>query len=380
MLAGTTLLLLGCGGGVDTGGTGAPMSFAQGPISGFGSIIVAGVHYDDTGADLVDDDGRPLDRSSLALGAMARIDAGPIVDSGTALRAQAFRVQVLDTLVGPVEARDVAAGTLTVLGQRVQATPGTVFDTAYAGGVSAIPLRSVVVVSGQLDPAGARVVATRIAARPAAAEYRVRAVVTQIDRNAMLIMLGTLRVDTRSVVVPASLVVGDVVLVKLRTAVTAGVWTATEISADGLHIPARSNVELEGRVTLFVTVASFSVDGVPVDASAASFPKGSNGLGLGSRVEIEGSSAGGMLIARTVKLENDDASDDEGIELEGKISQPDAVARTFVLRGVTVLWNDSTVFLGGRASDLVPNRQLAARGHLAPDGSSVIATQIHVEL
>ena len=47
------LSLLGCGGGgvagVGTGGTG---SFASGPIRGFGSIVVGGVHYDEAGAQI----------------------------------------------------------------------------------------------------------------------------------------------------------------------------------------------------------------------------------------------------------------------------------------------------------------------------------------
>ena len=37
-----------CGGGVDSGGTGAPATtFSSGRISGFGSIIVNGVHFDE---------------------------------------------------------------------------------------------------------------------------------------------------------------------------------------------------------------------------------------------------------------------------------------------------------------------------------------------
>ena len=38
-------LLVACGGGVGTGGTGA---FASGPVSGFGSIIVNDVVYDES--------------------------------------------------------------------------------------------------------------------------------------------------------------------------------------------------------------------------------------------------------------------------------------------------------------------------------------------
>ena len=45
-------LLTGCGGGggVDSGGTGVTPSVSAGPITGFGSVIVAGVRFDDSTA------------------------------------------------------------------------------------------------------------------------------------------------------------------------------------------------------------------------------------------------------------------------------------------------------------------------------------------
>jgi hypothetical protein len=57
----TAALLLACGGGgggiagVGTGGTG---SFSVGTVTGFGSVFVNGVRYDDDGARLVDDDSK----------------------------------------------------------------------------------------------------------------------------------------------------------------------------------------------------------------------------------------------------------------------------------------------------------------------------------
>ena len=45
------LLMAGCGGGVGTGGTG---TYAAGPITGFGSVIVNDIRFDD-GAAMADD-------------------------------------------------------------------------------------------------------------------------------------------------------------------------------------------------------------------------------------------------------------------------------------------------------------------------------------
>ena len=38
--------LVGCGGGVDSGGTGSPVALSAGPVSGLGSIVVNGVRYE----------------------------------------------------------------------------------------------------------------------------------------------------------------------------------------------------------------------------------------------------------------------------------------------------------------------------------------------
>jgi hypothetical protein len=64
------LALLGGCGGVDSGGTGtgsAP-TLAYGPISGFGSIIVGGVRYDESNADIEGDDGTVVGRLGARLG------------------------------------------------------------------------------------------------------------------------------------------------------------------------------------------------------------------------------------------------------------------------------------------------------------------------
>ena len=50
------LLLSGCGGGVGTNGTGAaPQSAGTGTVTGFGSVIIDGVAYDDSQAQVISD-------------------------------------------------------------------------------------------------------------------------------------------------------------------------------------------------------------------------------------------------------------------------------------------------------------------------------------
>ncbi|MDZ7811771.1 MAG: hypothetical protein U5L74_01040 [Ideonella sp.] len=63
------------GGGVEVQGTGQePPAFANGPISGFGSIIVGGVRYDDSAATVRNDDNQSLSSADLRLGMVVTID------------------------------------------------------------------------------------------------------------------------------------------------------------------------------------------------------------------------------------------------------------------------------------------------------------------
>lgn len=63
--------------------------------------------------------------------------------------------------------------------------------------------------------------------------------------------------------------------------------------------------ELDGRVTDYSGPTRFSVDGIPVDASAVPTT-----LAVGMRVEVYGAMTNGTMVASRVKLESQDASDD----------------------------------------------------------------------
>ena len=87
--AGLAMLVVACGGGVGSGGTGG---FASGPISGFGSVIVNGVRFDDTFATVVDGDGTTRTRDDLRLGMTVDIDSGAITVNVTKIIADIRRI------------------------------------------------------------------------------------------------------------------------------------------------------------------------------------------------------------------------------------------------------------------------------------------------
>lgn len=374
--------LPGCGGsgGVDSGGTGMDTpTLAIGPISGLGSIVVNGVHYDETSATVVDADGQALPQTALTLGSVTRVDATTPVDTGTRLEAVARTIQVTEALIGPVEAVNTTAGTARILGQTVATTPGTVFDAALGSGLASLRVGAVVAVHGQVDSAGARLVATRIEPRSNVSRYVVTGPVLSLDRSAARLGLGTLSISlSEAGSLPATLDTGTSVRVKLRTTATSGVWSATALRLADQPLPDRDNIEFEGRVTAYTSAQRFSVDGTPVDATAATFSGGA--VALGKRVEVDGRSVSGTIIARKVSVDDEDGGGDSAIELEGRITALNLAARTFVVRGATVSYDDNTRFISSTAADLALNRKVSVKGRPGADRSLVQATSVHIEL
>jgi hypothetical protein len=368
-------LLAGCG-GVDSGGTGtgdAP-TLAVGPISGFGSIIVNGLRFDDSVAAISDDGGRALTRADLRLGMRAEV-VGSAVAAGT---ASAASIRVRSELLGPIDAIDLAAGSLTVLGQAVQIVGTTVLDL---GGTSPLAVGDAVEVHATVDVAQARYVASRIERKAALQRYKLRGVVGELDLAGHTLRIGALSIDW-SAVAPAdpatALAPGRFLRIELATTPAAGTRSALAIAADTIPLDDRERVEFEGRITAFTSLTEFALDGVPVDARGASFEDGAVGIVLGAKVEVEGSLRGGVLRATQVELEDDEGTG-ESFELHGSIESADAAAMRFVVRGVTVAWSAGTRFDSGGPADLVVGRLVEVRGRLAPDGLLIEATLIHVQ-
>ena len=371
LLAGLLLALAACGGGVETGGTGAG-AYVQGPISGFGSVIVAGVRFDDSSASIEDPDGRVRGRDDLRLGMLVEVESGPIVDDGSGGRAAtATRVRLASELLGPVTATDVANARLTVLGQPVRLTAATVVD-GVMGGATSLQIDDVVEVHGFFAPNDGYV-ATRIERRAAApASYRVRGLVVDLDSAAKTLRIGLQRFDLTASGVPAGLDNGQFVRLTLQTAQVGGRWPVSAITVETRSAGDRDEAELEGLITTFVSAAQFSVNGVRVDASAAPVA----GLAEGVRVEVRGRSVAGVLVAASVKLRSDDDAFNEGVDIRDAIGTVDVAAQTFTLRGITVFYGNAPEFKNGSAAELAPDRRVRVRGTVSAERTRVIATRI----
>ena len=369
------LALTACGGGVETGGTGAG-AYIQGPISGFGSIIVAGVRFDDTAARIEDPDNTVRRREDLRLGMLVEVESGPIGDDGAGGRtATASRVRLASELLGPLSLVDLANGRLVVLGQPVRLTAATVVDVG-AVGTPSLQVGNVVEVHGffALDEG---YVATRVERRAAPpASYRVRGLVRDLDPNARTLRIGLQGFDLSATGVPSGLANGQFVRLTLQTAQAGGRWPVTAVTVEAPSAGDRDEAEVEGLISAYSGPAVFSVNGVRVDAAAATFVDGTAGLRLGVRVKVRGRSQAGVLVAATVDIRSDDDAFSEGVDIRDAIGSVDAPAQTFTLRGITVFYGSSPLFDNGTAADLAPTRRVRVRGNVSADRTRVIATRI----
>ena len=396
-LLGSALTLAGCGGGggggvagVGSGGTG---SFSAGPITGFGSIMVGAIRFDDSTASSIldiDDDNTDL-RGKLKLGMMVRVKGKP--KNGD--RADADSIEVRSELLGPIDSINTSAtpNTLVVLGQTVQISASTVFEDGLAG-LPALSPGNIVEVHGFVDPVTHRLTATRIERKLLAnvKAFKLQGTVKALVNTSTVktFQIGPLTISFAAPVnIPASLVLANDMLVRVRLATTPATGTRTALKIRAVELEDehknRDEAEVEGTITFIDPVNNklFKVNGLPVDASGASVPAG---LKLGDRVEVEGRLVNGVLVARQVKL--DDENDQLKFELHGTISGllNTATAKTFVLRGVTIDRDVTIDFSGivefrkGTLSALANGASVEVKGVVSTPGTNTIkATRISFE-
>lgn len=364
----------GSGGDADAAASPAP-AYAQGAVHGVGPLQVGGTRYDESAATVHDDTGAAVDRNALALGMVVGVQASAPAAAGGAAAASAVRYR--SEIEGPVSAVDAAAGTLTVLGQPVVVTASTVFDDDLRGGITRVAVGDVLEVYGFPDAEG-RTVATRIEREDDGDPYKLRGTVQALDPTAHTFRIGTLTVSYAALPAAAGLLAdGAAVRVELQPAPdAAGRWAAARIdAANGAPgAPAGAvQAEVEGVVTRLAGPTSFAVDGVAVDASqVARVPAG---LRLGSRVEVEGTLADGVLTAREVELDDDHDADDEGLTVGGAIERVDAEGRRFVVRGIEVDYAGAR-FEDGTAARLAAGVRVEVRGVLSEGGSTLRAAEV----
>ncbi|CAD5372364.1 conserved hypothetical protein [Rubrivivax sp. A210] len=383
----TSAAVLGCGGGVGTGGTGSfSTSYSSGSITGLGSVTVNGVRYDDSQA-VVEGEGLSGGRRDLRLGMTVDVDSGPVTTTATGAIATATRIRVDSELVGPVNAVDRAASSLTVLGQRVLVDVTTDFDDRLpAGRLDGLLVDSKVQVFAVFDPAQSAYRASRIEPVADTRAWHLRGPLAAVD--AQSVRIGAVSYSYAGVAAPANLAVGQFVRLTLSgSGLPAGTYAVTGFGVALRVLADADDLKFKGLVSALDSLSSFSVNGRPVDARGATLvPAGGAGLVLGARVQIKGQVRGGTLRATEVSVVTEDEEHQAGLELHGSIDSVNRDTSSLVLRdtddrlhivgfGGPVRYRDNN----RSAADLQRGARVEIKGLPSADGRRLEATDIRFE-
>ena len=354
------VVLTSCGGGGGGFAGGGSGGTGVGPITGFGSVIVNGVKYDDTRIDntnFFDVHGR--NKSGLVAGMMVAIFGSINGTNGTA-----DNITVLRAVDGPMDDNgvDLATNRLKVMGQDVVVDASTAFDNAITSLADLRTLQGANVNHPELEVHGSQdnngvIHATFVHKwaddRVAGRDIQVRGTVAG-PPTATTFVIGRQTVNFGTVPrgLPAGMVAGSFVEVKGSLRVSDNVLLATSVKLEDATggQPSGSRAEVEGYVNRVVTPnASFELIGpngvqtVTWTTGTTSFAGGTGAdIGAGVKVEVEGTRKDGGALAAT-KIEIRRANN---VRMESSATSVTAVSLTVF--GKTVKVNALTQYKDSR--------------------------------
>lgn len=315
VVAAVAAIIAACGGGTGgTGITGGPTNAVSIGVMTKGSVIVNGVHFDDTGAQ-VEIDNTPKTPASLQSGMVVKV-AGSVNSDN--INGSAQKVKALVEVRGTPTSVDASANppTLTVLGQVVFADDQTIFSGV--ANFAAITTSTLIEVHGLRDQTG-----------------QIRA--TRIEINQL--QMGNSAVD------------------EIRGVVTGAIGT----NPTSFNLGAQA-VSVVGGATILPNGATYS-DGSVVEVHCSARPCVIGNTFQASVVEVE---------------DAEDAAFQPGngqrYDVEGLVSGFTSTPGTFFVAGNSVTTTSSTLFEGGLATDLANDARVEAEGSF--NGTTLIATKI----
>jgi len=370
--------------GIDRGGV--QSAIASGRITGFGSVIVNGIRWSTTSAQIFIDD-VAASEAELALGQVVRIEGTRTGDDGV---ATSIRAEYL--IEGPIAVIDTAAGELIVLGQRVLVDERTVFSSNIVlDSLDGLRVGDFVKISGLIGTTGT-LLATYVKLDDES-EAKITGYVMNLDAGLLRFEINGTAVDYSAATVidvpggmPAE---GMLVRVIGTYDSTALVFSASRIQARSLFDDDDDDddfeIEVEGIVTRFATAQDFDVSGLPATTTAQTrFVHGTvNDLMLGERVELEGRlGQNGVLIAAEIEFRDRSSTGSGGGSTSGDDYQcpPSPVVGATIesnvnVVGVCVL---DSVTVGGRVFVQPGSELTIVNSTIANDLQSLSAVSIDI--
>ncbi len=322
IVAATVLSLSACGGGasgdssetqagVSSGGTG---SFSDGPVSSFGSIVVNGIHFEQSQARVLDAEGQVLSPSDIKLGMVVALSGSPVKRVGTRDQADANEIRIEKALVGSVDS--LGTDSLVVMGQTVTvSSQQTHYDAALPNGLSDLSVKDVVTVYGFHDARRNVYMATRIERQSGAvpSHYVVHGVIQDLDAVNGRCRIGQQTIVYRWGADAVGLMNGRVATAQVSpmpyvssdsSGGTQTLWQGQLMTLDRPMVSDKDQASLDGVVTSLALDAAgvIGVNGIAVDTRQMVCAACSS-LNVGDRIQVVGRLVNEVVVASKLTVQ-----------------------------------------------------------------------------
>lgn len=345
-----TAILAGCGGGTEQAAVPPAVALTppaktttvstSGIISGFGSIVVNGVHYSTNSTAISTDDNQQAAEQELAIGMVVQLE-GSINADGTSGSAKSVKYSA--QLEGPVSFIDLANKTVTILGQVVAVDDITVFE-----GVSLNTLKvgDVVEVSGFFKAPG-QFYASRIELdNKPAAQLKLYGTISELNHAGQTFRLGHLLVSYSQArfedFTQAQLANGQSVKVQARSYdASTNQLVASLVDLEKSQPATTAQLWLEGMISNYQTDTSLILNGQTFLLSADTrFEHGQRSqLANGVSIKLQA-----VAVAGGFKVEKISFSQQATLKLAGNVSALDLNRNSFSIGSSTFVVTPQTLF------------------------------------
>ena len=356
-----------------------------GTITGFGSVVSHGIHFDTNGATIMVN-GDPGTLSDLQIGMIVSIKGIVDDDSGA---ARAREIHFVADMIGPVMSVNTDDGTFVMFGRTIVVDELTV---AEGDSLNALAAGHVLQVSGQYRDQN-KIQAThmmRVAnAYQAGMQMQVRGEIEDLDVGNLRFRVGGQDCDYSGAALElggADLANGLFVEVSSTTPMVGGDMILDRIQArdrdrdrDRL-CDSDCDFEVEGYVTAFVSATEFEVDGQPVTTTDATvYVNGTvDSLALDVKLAVDGTvDADGVLVAERIVFRLPSL-----VEIDADVEAIDLAAGSVTVLGINVQTDDMTIFRDHSAAEVaefgLDDLAVGDRAEIRAciDGVTVLATRL----
>ncbi len=375
--------LISCGGGGDTTsaslpGTGGTGITASGPISGFGSVVVNGIRFDD-GAAQVRSDGDVTSSGALRLGMTAKVlrfQSSTTTSSSptTSPAGTATSIEIWSVAQGSIKGVQLP-NTVTVAGLTLVVDAGTVFE----GAESLVSLKSDEVIKVWGQPSRADFTQWSVSRLEV-----LKAPQNTITTGKVSLRAGKWNLNGMTLAnAPDSLTEGQLIRVMGTlggtTEVTLTAIQTTLLAEAGSTKPSAGYTELQGIVSSILStstlapnpVTRFTLGASVVDISNANVLPSGASITEGMRLQVQGVWSSGVLVASQVKIISEQQQRE--VEVEGAVESLIGISN-FTVRGQR--FDASAIATEPQATLLIVGARVKISG--LKKGTFVIATRLEI--